>query len=277
MSKNLLHSSIVNVNVNEAGKLSAGINIRNLQRYEKQKWGNDNWSNAGSVYHPIDKIWPGERVQYICEKYTGKSFDDAFSAYCKLVPIYQQREFLKNVDPSFSKRIYYGYNMYYIDDNGLIQRRKKDKRQKTFKVRSLDYKTERRHKVTGAKYPTCGFLPDNWRSIYKNMTAQSAQKLFDSEFEEVVIQGWKKVFDIPCKEYRRLYHDVEKQRRKRDREERKETAKKIFNFLSKREMDEKEYKSSNNLKIVRKGFDLVTSFRNDKQTNPELIAISQGF
>jgi len=56
------------------------------------------------------------KIERVIKKFLGKSFDDAFSYYCTLVPLYEQEKFLKEFEP------YRGYyqNNYIVDDNRNI-------------------------------------------------------------------------------------------------------------------------------------------------------------
>lgn len=108
---------------------------------EKMKPKNNyrNYHRPIGVYHDVDNISIWKRIQRILKKHIGKSFDDAFSEFCKQVPQYQQFIFLGYFNNRF-------YIKYYLDDNNLIQLKKKKK--KEYKIYSDDYKLFWKHKIT---------------------------------------------------------------------------------------------------------------------------------
>lgn len=65
---------------------------------------------------------PCVKAQRIISKYIGKSFDEAFSKYCKQVEIYEQKEFLDYFNT------YKWRGDYFVDDNGNIQKIVKEKK-----------------------------------------------------------------------------------------------------------------------------------------------------
>jgi hypothetical protein len=70
------------------------------------------------------------------------------------------------------------------------------------------------------------------------------------------------------------------QRKRKDiriKERRKVLDEKAYSFVSESEEEKKKEKAKNKKKIERKGFDYETSFRTDKQTNPDTIKDKQGF
>lgn len=86
--------------------------------YENQGDPFDSWdrywrNDRNSDYHKVNDYSPYVHVKRIIKLYLGKSFDEAFSRYCKLVPKYQQKVFLKEFDGK--------YPDCYIDNDGNIQ------------------------------------------------------------------------------------------------------------------------------------------------------------
>jgi len=65
--------------------------------------------------HKVGDYYPYTIAQRIITKYLGRTFEEAFSHYCRLVPKYQQKYFLKEFAPEW------GYANYYIDEFGKIQ------------------------------------------------------------------------------------------------------------------------------------------------------------
>jgi hypothetical protein len=57
----------------------------------------------------------------------------------------------------------------------------------------------------------------------------------------------------------------------------KEKAAKSYSFISKSEKNAEKEKAKDKVKIEAKGFDYETSFRDDKQINPDVIKEKQGF
>lgn len=295
MGKNQLRTALIKFNYeDELGVFIPDVNYRLLDR-EINDWYNTRWHRhrgRGHDNHKVEGIYPWDRARRTLVAFEGKPFAKAFSKYCEEGPVYQQHNFLESID-KFKDHFCgkYRNNTHYIDDNGLIQAYPDTeggyfhyyKKTRHFIVTSIDYETELRHKVTGAKKSEfSGWNWHNtWHGRYPGMQEWQARKAHDAEFEEVCIAGWKKEFETNCDEYRRLFNDVAKQRRKRNREKEKENANKAYSFLTKAEQEQKKYDADNNRKIVRKGFDLITSFRNEKQThlqyNPDLIKKAQGF
>ena len=86
--------------------------LYNLKRFDHC------WDLSDNNYSPWVK------AQRIINKYLGKSFDEAFSKYCKQVRIYEQKEFLDYFN------IYKWQGRYFIDINGNIQKIVEEKRKR---------------------------------------------------------------------------------------------------------------------------------------------------
>lgn len=71
-----------------------------------------------SDYHKVDGYYPWKRIDRILENNIGKSFDGAFSYYCRKSPKYQQKLFEETINRNWSRR--WGKD-YIVDENGLIQ------------------------------------------------------------------------------------------------------------------------------------------------------------
>ena len=69
-----------------------------------------------------NSLLPWVKAQRIINKYIGKSFDEAFSKYCKQVRIYEQQEFLDYFN------VYKWKCDYFVDSNGNIQKIIREKR-----------------------------------------------------------------------------------------------------------------------------------------------------
>jgi len=218
-----------------------------------------------SEYHSTDGITPWKRVQRICEDYIGKQFDKAFSEYCSQVPVYQQKFFMQEFERKPWKTDYWTY--FYVDKQGNIQKHIGTyflKKKKVYYY-SDDYKTEKRHKVTGAAYP------ESWLTRGK--------KTFKEEdYETVVVEGYFLEFKSPKDpEFIRLTTDQRKRKKAAARELAKEKAAKSYSFISKSEKELEKEKAHNKVKIEAKGFDYESSFRKEGEINPDVIKDKQGF
>ena len=70
---------------------------------ERMKYINDKYNNYYWSYIPTNDIYPWKRIQRILDHNIGKSFDKAYSYYCRRVPGYQQHLFLEE----FTKKYLY--------------------------------------------------------------------------------------------------------------------------------------------------------------------------
>jgi len=234
-------------------------------RYEEVK---HDWDRRHDTqYHKVDGIWPWKRVKRICEAYTGKQFSQAFSEYCKQVPVYQQKFFLEEFSNKGRRNSDY-WTYYFVDKNGNIQKHigeyfvNKAKNKKVYYY-SDDYKTEKRHKRTGAAYP-------EW--FYRNK-----KNFNEDDYELVVVSGYFLEFKSEKDpHYIRLVTDQRKRKKAVERAKEKEAEAKAYSFISKSEIELKEEKLRNKLKIEVKGFDYEKSFR-DAGINPDSIPVHQGF
>jgi hypothetical protein len=219
--------------------------------------------NYRSEYHKVEGIWPWKRIKRICQANIGKPFDTAFSIYCSQVPQYQQPFFKDEFDPKFWRSELWTY--FYLDKNNCIQKNigtyKTNQKKAIFY--SDDYRTGKVHKKTGVP------LPDDswWR-----------KGINDDDYEIAIIKGYALEFNSRKeKEFKRLMGEQRKRRVIAIKERRKALNEKAYSFVSKSEEEKKKEKAKNKNKIERKGFDYETSFRNEKQTNPDTIKDKQGF
>lgn len=222
-----------------------------FQDYNKEFRDGIVWRARRRPWHKIGHYYPYKIVERICESHIGKPFDEAFSKYCKMVPVYQQHYFLEE----FSPKYFHWRNDYFVDENGLIQaNRDKNKYKGPYTFYSADYKTEERHIVTGKLKPE-----ERWWSIKK-------YKVDDSLYEKVVVSGFSETFDSKNdRKYKRLTNEKNKA------VEREWKAKKKLPSINdqdfRRILKEKELKErqENLIKILKHGFDPVTSFRKHKK------------
>lgn len=228
--------------------------LENLPKKEKMNNSDDGgyWIKKGSTHHPVDGLWPWERIRNLCEANIGKRVDKIFSIYCKQVPIYQQDYFLDEFRENKSWRI----NKYYIDKQGRIQKIKKPKKDKSVYFYSDDYRTELVHKETGNPL-------EKWEWGYDR-----------DKYEYRIVEGEEIKFSSKNDpEFIRLTRDQEKRKRAYDRKNIKE---KEYSFISRKEEEKKAEKKEDKVKIEAKGFDYKTSFRTEKQIHPDTIKEGQG-
>lgn len=226
----------------------------------------------GSTYVPTDGVSPWKRSTYILEKHVGKSFDKAFSLWCKQTPKFQQHFFLEQIDPREDCRTRrWSFNWYYVDSNGIIRKRKdifpwrKSNRKVTFK--SDDYRTEPRHKVTGL--PPKSLSHSELRAMFpkeKDKEFYQLRKLYDEQFEQVCVEGWIKTFkNAKEPEYQRLMAErLQKQELDR-RRAKKAQSEKAYNFTHETDEQRQARITANWFKILKHGFDPKISFRKDPE------------
>ena len=110
----------------------------------------DLWNyNRHSDYHQVNGEFPHQHVERILKKYTGKPFDDAFSAYCQIVPVYQQKYFLEEFEKRPNLRYYGFYDHWTVDKKGNIKLEKREVKKPPISIQSDDYAVALKHKVTG--------------------------------------------------------------------------------------------------------------------------------
>jgi len=251
-------------------KKGAPLKSAKLVREESYKYDWDRRHN--SQYHPTDGIWPWKRIKRICKAYVGKPFADAFAEYCRQVPVYQQKIFLEEFNNNGRPQSEY-WNYYYTDKQGRIQFHqgeyfKKKAANKKVYYYSDDYKTEKRHKVSGEPIPR-----------YFSLRPKSSKGKFlkEEDFVDTIISGYALEFSsAKDPEFIRLRSDQAKRKKAAERLKEKEKAAKAYSFISKSEEEAKKEKALNRVKIEVKGFDYETSFRN-AGINPDAIKEHQGF
>lgn len=187
----------------------------------------------------------------IYKVYTNQPFNDAFSHFCKIVPKHLQRDFYNEIQP----RWHWTYYTYYLVD-GIIKKKPENSKQVTFT--SDDYKIEYFHKITRAKWKLGKF--DKIIKSLKYLTEKEQQKFL--EYEPVVVSGFKKTFSSandPA--YKKLVAEKNQKIKKEKKQEKLDRKNKAYCFLTKSELASKLDKEANDIKIIKHGFDLVTSFR----------------
>lgn len=202
----------------------------------------DRWSYKPKVYHNIGHYSLYTLIDRVCKMYLGKHINEAFSYYCKLVPKYQQKFFHKNFG---NKR--YGT---YLIENDIIILNPRYTQKKIYKIYSDDYKIG--YKYIGKDHKLKGYI------------AKEVPYFRDkNEYETVVISGHIQYFESrKDPRYVKYHSEKQKKYRRELREKCKEDKLRQYNFLTKSEQQLILDKESNDIKIIKHGFDLVTSFRN---------------
>jgi hypothetical protein len=203
------------------------------------------------TWHKVGDYNPWTIAERVIENNIGKPFDEAFSYYCKLVPVYQQNVFLEEFNLG---RQYYRHLDYRIDEEGLIQRKRdRNKYKGPYTFYSRDYRVEERHIETGKLKPE-----DRWWS--------KKYKVDDSMYVKVVASGFSETFDSKKdRRYKRLTAEKYKEylRNCKARKKRPDINEHDFRrILKEKELKERE---ENLIKILSHGFDPVTSFRKRKK------------
>lgn len=240
-------------------------------------YGNYNWrSHRKSDIHRVGDYYPYDIAERVAKKYTGKKFDDAFSYYCTLVPKYQQRVFLE----FFEFKRYRRYTFYYINSQGIICYKGPERRKVyPYVIKSPDYTSIEVHKITGHKKSdfTPVYEDKRYRHLVKYYKYESKKTSFwfekkiplkdryiakEEDFIERPLTGWKRVFysknDPYFKKYRTLANTLWKKKRA---EEAKIKEEKLQEALRRREEQLKLEQLQNQIKIIKHGFDPITSFR----------------
>jgi len=197
-----------------------------------------------SRYHRVGDSYPWQTVERILENNIGKSYDIAFSYYCKLVPKYQQRFFLDEVNKEKRWRIY--YNSFYVDDDGNIQKNN-NKPKKIIKVKIKESLYEYKYFYNG-----------------KNIVTNK-KPCFNVHYESIIIEDGYVYFE--SKNDPRYQKLIQESIRKDKKKKRKSNIKKLTdteyrNILKQKEIKEKE---ENLIKIISHGFDPLKSFRKIKK------------
>lgn len=166
-------------------------NMYNLQKFDHPWYVSDKADSTYFIKHLVLK------------KYLGRSFDDAFSEYCKKVPIYKQSDFLEE----FTNRKWRSNANYLVDESGNIQFNPDG-----FIITFQKYKERYRNKpviFTSIDYKT-GYINRKTKEIVdKN---DSFVKFFPSNYKEIIISGYKREFESKKDpEYIRLKAEKRKQ------------------------------------------------------------------
>lgn len=192
-------------------------------------------------YRYKPKYNPWKICERILKNNIGKSFNLAFTYYCKFVPKHEQYIFLEEFDDN--RKFWRWRGGYYIDKNGNIQYKNNwIKPKKQIILYSNDYKTELRHIITGKKKPE--FF---WSFKHG---------LKEEDFKPFIVDGKEYVFETKKDpKYKRLFNNQLKQSRKKDRINNLLKKKIQYNFLTKEEQEIKNSLKNDLIKRDSHGFD----------------------
>lgn len=246
------------------------------------------WRHRKNDWHPIKNIYPNKRAERLLEKYVGKCIDDAFTQFCKEVPKYQQHIFFREFDISQKWKVRGRYQAkYFIDSQRRIQKYKDDDYGGPYYFSSEDYKVELFHKDTGhpkedfevvrsEDYPYWKILGYDYGTKHPMKPINERYRAQKSDFVPIVVKGFQLRFkskDNPL--LQQLIQERRKLKKRAYKAAKKAQAKKAYSFISQTELQKKKDKERDLIKIMAHGFDPITSFRTEKQTNPDLIKNNQ--
>jgi len=242
-------------------------------------------NNCWRLYYRYPDYNPWKTAERIIKNNIGKSFSLAFSYFCSKVEQRYYNEFLRQFKSTYRR---FNNPDYYIDNNGLIQINIKSKEKNPIITYSEDYKTELRHKITGDKRINFKEIYINKKDIYKYgpfkgkvftrpvfshleyganpnklLPSYLRYKAQESDFENVIISGYKQVFESKNDpRYVRIIKERNKQlkiKHKLEKSKRWKISEQDFRrLLKEKELKEKQL---NLIKIESHGFDVLTSFR----------------
>lgn len=224
-----------------------------FQEFNKEHRYHLEWRHGRRTWHKVGDYHPWKIAERVIENNIGKSFDETFSYYCKLVPIYQQRVFLEEFNLG---RRHYRHLDYRIDEEGLIQRnRVRTKYKGPYTFYSSDFKAEKRHIITG-----------KIKEEYYPWFHKGKNKDGDHMYVDVVVSGFSETFESrKDRRFRRLKAEKYKEFLRERKAIRKLPDINEHDFrriLKEKELKERE---ENLTKILKHGFDPVTSFRKRKK------------
>lgn len=184
--------------------------------------------------------YPYVKAERIIKKYLGKSFDKAFSEYCKKVKLHEQKEFLDFFDENHWR------NDYIIDAQKRIQLNleKTPRYKKPIYFRSFDYQ-------------------EGYYNIVTKEIVQSSRwwEYKNNNNIRVVIRGFERTFESrKDPEYQRLQAEKVKAQKRNDRLLKDQKKAKAYCFLTNSELEKKKLAETDIATRDRHGFD-ETAFK----------------
>ena len=241
-----------------------------LKKQSLRNYRRDHYPNIGGT-----SIW--NIASLIIQNSDGKTVEEVYKKYKNKV---KHTRLNKSLSKSFYDDFilsswryhYYGYKI--ID--GKIQVVKPEKN-KSITIASRDYKSELVLKIDNRIKVEKVYK--NYKLLYKAIYSyifpmyKYRNKFFtENEIQQITVSGWIKTYSSRnCKEFIKYSYEERSKRRKEKREHKKALQAISYSFISKSELKLKEEKKEDLIKLVKHGFDPVTSFRTEKQTNPDLI------
>jgi len=179
-------------------------------------------------YHFDSKTY--KLIDRIIEEFIGKSVNDAFSKYCKLIGNIDGRDyhFWKNFN-NHSR-----FDRYYYDENYIIHENEK-RPAKPIVWKSPDYKTELRHRLFNEiKYEDC-----KWSLKYNQSTYISEHKIWASYKDFISIKVAGEIIEFKTKKdpkYRKLQFQKIRKERLYRRRRKKFNKQKEYSWLTSAEI-----------------------------------------
>lgn len=158
-------------------------------------------------YHKTGDYYPYTIIKRILLEFVGKSVNEAFSKYCKIVPKYQQKFFWDEFLPKRWMQTSY----YYIDKDNLIQSNIKPRR-KSYEVRSFD-------------------IQYGWKNI-KTEKIITRFNYCDNDREYGIIKGTLYKFQHKNYLYYKCFNEELSKKRKFLREKKKKQQQKQYSFVT---------------------------------------------
>jgi hypothetical protein len=222
-----------------------------FQEFNKEHRYELEWRPRRRTWHKVGNYSPWTIAERVIENNIGKPFDNAFSYYCKLVPIYQQEVFLREFNLG---RQHYSHLDYCIDEEGLIQRnRDKTKYKGPYTFYSSDYKVEEQHIGTGhVRQKLLWWRKDKKQHLYVNVVVSGFSETFESKRDRRFIR-------LKAEKYREYLRERKAIKKRPDINEHD-----FRRILKEKELKERE---ENLIKILKHGFDPLTSFTKRKKEN----------
>lgn len=202
-------------------------------------------------------------VRHVIKKFMGKSFDDAFSYYCKKVRKDDQRLFMEK----FNETAHHNYQSdYIIDNNGNIQENPDKFKwpKKEISVKSDDYSIRYRLKIENLTFNQISRTPkDISESDYSNFYTYGhyipyltkKYGVTKDDYEPYISSGSIKIYESRHdREYIRLTRERIKASKRKSRTLEKQLKSREYSFLTKEELQRK-FDNNDTIKRDKHGFD----------------------